>query len=71
MHTIRAVGAVSRALCLARPGDVVGVRGPYGTAFDVAGAAGLDVVVAAGGLGLAPLRTVVRRLIAHRSRYRG
>ncbi|WP_433501673.1 FAD/NAD(P)-binding protein [Sphaerimonospora sp. CA-214678] len=69
VHTIRDVGAVSRALCRKRPGDLVGVRGPYGTAFDVAGAAGLDVIVAAGGLGLAPLRTVVRDLIAHRSRY--
>lgn len=69
MHTIRAVGAVSHVLCDARPGDVVGLRGPYGTAWDVPAAAGLDVVVAAGGLGLAPLRTVLRELAAHRSRY--
>ncbi|MEV0970807.1 FAD/NAD(P)-binding protein [Microtetraspora glauca] len=69
VHTIRAVGAVSRALCRTRRGDVVGVRGPYGTAWDVSAAAGLDVVVAAGGLGLAPLRTVIGELITHRSRY--
>ncbi|MGJ6969385.1 hypothetical protein ACSDR0_46610 [Streptosporangium sp. G11] len=60
VQTIRAVGAVSGALCRMRPGDVVGVRGPYGTAWDVPAAAGLDVVVVAGGLGLAPLRPVIR-----------
>ncbi|GAA1510033.1 FAD/NAD(P)-binding protein [Sphaerisporangium rubeum] len=69
VHTIRAVGAVSDALCRARPGDVVGLRGPFGTSWDVPAAAGRDVVVAAGGLGLAPLRTVVRELAAHRRRY--
>ncbi|MER6828040.1 FAD/NAD(P)-binding protein [Streptosporangium sp. NPDC000563] len=69
VQTIRAVGAVSAALCRMRPGDVVGVRGPYGTSWDLPAAAGLDVVVAAGGLGLAPLRPVVRELAAHASRY--
>ncbi len=69
LQTIRAVGAVSRALCHTRRGDLVGVRGPYGTAWDVPAAAGMDVVVAAGGLGLAALRPVVQELAAHRSRY--
>ncbi|WP_197048868.1 FAD/NAD(P)-binding protein [Streptosporangium roseum] len=69
VQTIRAVGAVSGALCRTRPGDVVGVRGPYGTAWDLPAAEGLDVVVAAGGLGLAPLRPVIRELAAHGSRY--
>ncbi|WP_211264040.1 FAD/NAD(P)-binding protein [Streptosporangium amethystogenes] len=69
LQTIRAVGAVSGALCRTRPGDVVGVRGPYGTAWDLPAAAGLDVVVAAGGLGLAALRPVIRELVAHGSRY--
>ncbi|MDF5755226.1 FAD/NAD(P)-binding protein [Spongiactinospora sp. TRM90649] len=69
VQTIRAVGAVSRALCRVRPGDVVGVRGPYGTHWDLSRAHGLDVVVAAGGLGLAPLRPVIRELAAHAARY--
>jgi anaerobic sulfite reductase subunit B len=69
VQTIRAVGAVSRALCHVRPGDVVGVRGPYGTFWDVPAAAGMDVVVAAGGLGLAPLRPVIRELATHGARY--
>ncbi|MEO3811569.1 FAD/NAD(P)-binding protein [Sphaerisporangium sp. B11E5] len=69
VQTIRAVGAVSGALCRKRRGDVVGVRGPYGTGWDVAAATGLDVVVAAGGLGLAPLRGVVQELLRRPSRY--
>ncbi|MFB9884397.1 FAD/NAD(P)-binding protein [Planobispora siamensis] len=69
VQTVRAVGAVSRALCRTGAGQIIGVRGPYGTAFDLRAAAGLDVVVAAGGLGLAPLRPVIRELAAHGSRY--
>ncbi|MFI7707409.1 FAD/NAD(P)-binding protein [Nonomuraea sp. NPDC049480] len=69
VQTIRAVGAVSRALCRMRRGDIVGVRGPFGTHWDMTRAAGLDVVVAAGGLGLAPLRPVIRELEAHGARY--
>lgn len=69
LHTVRAVGAVTRALCRARKGDVIGVRGPYGTTWDVAGAVGRDVVVVAGGIGLAPLRGTVRQLLARRAHY--
>ncbi|GAA3560541.1 FAD/NAD(P)-binding protein [Nonomuraea rosea] len=69
VQTIRSVGAVSRALCHTPRGSIVGVRGPFGTHFDLSQAAGLDVVVAAGGLGLAPLRPVIRELEAHGARY--
>lgn len=69
LHTIRAAGAVTRALCAARPGDVLGVRGPFGTAWELELAAGRDVVVIAGGIGLAPLRPAVYRLLAERERY--
>jgi NAD(P)H-flavin reductase len=77
--TIRAVGGVTRALAGTPVSGVVGVRGPYGTGWDVEGAAGgtadgaaigADVVVVAGGIGLAPLRPVVAQLFAARSRYR-
>jgi NAD(P)H-flavin reductase len=61
-HTIRSVGAVTAALTRLAPGDVVGVRGPFGTAWDVEGADGRDVLVVAGGIGLAPLRPVVEAL---------
>jgi anaerobic sulfite reductase subunit B len=58
-HTVRAVGAVTRALCRA---DVLGVRGPFGNCWPLDAAAGRDVVVIAGGIGLAPLRPVIRAL---------
>jgi anaerobic sulfite reductase subunit B len=66
IHTIRAVGAVTRALCAAAPGDVVGVRGPFGTRWDIGRARGHDVIVVAGGIGLAPLRPVVDLVLADR-----
>jgi NAD(P)H-flavin reductase len=69
IHTVRAVGAVSRAVTRLRPGDMLGLRGPYGTAWPVAENHGNDVVVIAGGLGLAPLRPAIYRLFAERERY--
>lgn len=68
-HTIRAVGAVSRALCASQPGTTIGVRGPFGTNWGLSEAAGRDLVIVAGGVGLAPLRPVVCGALAERSRY--
>lgn len=68
-HTVRAVGAVTRALRGLRRGGVVGLRGPFGSAWPLDQAAGRDVVVMAGGIGLAPLRPAVYHLLAHRDRY--
>lgn len=67
VHTIRAAGAVTEALCAMRPGAVVGVRGPYGTTWPLADARGKDVVIVAGGIGLPPLRPVIHHVLAHRS----
>ncbi|PWI13205.1 oxidoreductase [Streptomyces sp. Act143] len=63
-HTIRAVGAVSSGLCEAQAGDVLGVRGPYGVGWEPERAHGRDVVVVAGGIGLAPLRPLILRALA-------
>ncbi|MDQ1248967.1 MAG: hypothetical protein QG597_3341 [Actinomycetota bacterium] len=68
-HTIRSVGAVSAALCAAEPGSTLGVRGPFGTSWGLAEAAGRDLVIIAGGVGLAPLRPVVLGALAERDRY--
>ncbi|MFD8544520.1 FAD/NAD(P)-binding protein [Streptomyces sp. NPDC059649] len=68
-HTVRAVGAVSGALHRLRPGETVGVRGPLGTGWDLPTAAGRDLVVVAGGLGLAPLRPLVRAALARPQGY--
>jgi hypothetical protein len=69
-QTIRDVGAVSRALCQARPGDLVGVRRPFGTSWGLNTAVGRDLVIVAGGVGLAPLRPVVLGALADRGAYR-
>ncbi|HET9564684.1 MAG TPA: FAD/NAD(P)-binding protein, partial [Mycobacterium sp.] len=60
------VGAVSRALHDAVPGTVVGVRGPFGTNWGLDEAGGRDLVIVAGGVGLAPLRPVVLGALADR-----
>ena len=69
VHTTRAVGAVSHAICELKPGDVLGVRGPFGSSWPIELAHGKDVVVVAGGIGLAPLRSVMYHVMAHRERY--
>ncbi len=69
VHTIRAVGPVSTALTALKPGQPVGLRGPFGTGWPMAEARGRDVVVLAGGLGLAPLRPAIYRLLRERERY--
>jgi NAD(P)H-flavin reductase len=68
-HTVRAVGPVSRALAQLGPGDPVGVRGPFGVGWPMAAGEGKDVVLVAGGLGLAPLRPAIYRLLGDRARY--
>jgi anaerobic sulfite reductase subunit B len=69
VHTVRAVGAVTEAICAARPGAVLGVRGPFGNAWPVEAAVGGDVVVIAGGIGLAPLRPALYRVLQRRGEY--
>ncbi|WP_405933228.1 FAD/NAD(P)-binding protein [Streptomyces sp. NBC_00827] len=64
VHTVRSVGAVSAALCALGPGAAVGLRGPFGTGWEVDKAAAQDLVVIAGGIGLAPLRPLVRAALA-------
>jgi len=71
-HTVRDVGAVSRALHRAEVGTVFGVRGPFGTSWDAGSedGAGTDLVVVAGGIGLAPLRPILLTVLERPRRYR-
>jgi NAD(P)H-flavin reductase len=69
VHTVRAVGAVSGAITRLRRDQVIGVRGPYGSCWPVAESEGSDILVVAGGLGLAPLRPVIYHVLGHRERY--
>lgn len=67
--TVMSVGSVTRALCAVRPGDVIGLRGPFGSPWPVADIAGHDVIVMAGGLGLAPLRPALLHMLSNREDY--
>jgi len=69
VHTVRDVGAVSKAITSLEVGATIGVRGPFGKGWPVAAAEGSDVVIVAGGLGLAPLRPAIYHILANRPRY--
>ncbi len=69
IHTFRDVGTVTHAMMSMRRGDTIGVRGPYGTPWPIEECEGRDVIIIAGGIGLAPLRGAILRLLAERSRY--
>jgi NAD(P)H-flavin reductase len=69
VQTVRAVGAVTTAICNARPGALLGVRGPFGNSWPLAEAAGGDLLIVAGGIGLAPLRPVLYEVFRRREAY--
>ena len=68
-HTVRAVGAATRAISKLEQGQSLGVRGPFGSYWPVTEAEGNDVVLVAGGIGLAPLRPALYQLLANREKY--
>ena len=69
VHTIRAVGAVTEKLCSLPVGARVEIRGPFGKPWPMVEAQGQDVLLVAGGLGVAPLRPVLYQILAHRAEY--
>jgi NAD(P)H-flavin reductase len=69
VHTVRDVGNVTRAICRLKRGEALGVRGPFGVPWPVDRVAGEDVLVIAGGLGLAPLRPALYHLLNHRGEF--
>jgi NAD(P)H-flavin reductase len=69
LHTVRAAGNVTSALARKRPGDRLALRGPFGSSWPMAACRGQDVVIACGGIGLAPLRPAIYQLIRHRADY--
>jgi NAD(P)H-flavin reductase len=68
-HTIRVAGNVTRAITRLKVGDTVGVRGPYGNPWPLESAAGKNLIIVAGGIGLAPLRPVILSVLNHRHAY--
>ncbi|HZT70797.1 MAG TPA: FAD/NAD(P)-binding protein [Terriglobia bacterium] len=69
IHTIREVGTVTRAMRELKAGAVLGIRGPFGSAWPAKEAMGHDVVIVAGGIGLAPLRPALYAILANRQKY--
>lgn len=68
-HTIRSAGGVTRALARLQPGDQLGVRGPYGSHWPMSNRPGTNLVIVAGGIGLAPLRPVILSVLRQRQAY--
>ena len=64
---VRKVGDVTGALHAMEPGDRVGIRGPFGAGFPIEEMRGKDVLFAPGGLGLAPLRSLINQVQASAS----
>lgn len=69
VHTVRVVGPVTRALCSTKVGMGLAVTGPFGSHWPMEDSAGRDVMIVAGGIGLAPLRPAVYDLLSHREEY--
>lgn len=69
VYTVRSVGQATHSLVSQSPGTSVGVRGPFGSGWPVEAAKGKDVIIVAGGIGLAPLRPVVYHILENRSSY--
>ncbi len=68
-HTIRALGRVSKAMSCLKPGGFIGVRGPYGRGWPLLAAEQRDVVVVTGGLGCAPVVSVINYIAHRRERF--
>lgn len=68
-HTIRIAGNVTRSLAALQSGDTLGVRGPFGAGWPIPELRGRDVVLVAGGLGLAPLRPLIYHVIRQRDQF--
>ncbi len=68
-HTIRFVGNVTHAFSRLKVGDIVGVRGPFGAPWPMDELEGLDITIAGGGIGFAPLRPAIYHIINQRERY--
>ena len=69
VYTIRSVGPATQKLVSSRPGDVIGVRGPFGNQWPLKEARGKDVLIVAGGIGLAPLRPAIHHVLRNRDDY--
>lgn len=68
-HTIHRVGYVTRSISNMKNGDVIGIRGPFGSCWPVEKTEGKDICIVAGGIGLAPLRPAIYHIFKNRKKY--
>jgi len=68
-QTIRSVGVLTEYLFKLGEGDKIGIRGPYGNGWPLEKLEGKDVLIIAGGIGLAPLRGVIKEIEKNRDKY--
>ena len=68
-HAVRTVGRVTRALARLEAGQRLGIRGPFGRGWPLREAEGRDVVLITGGLGCAPLVSVINYIVRRRPRF--
>src|SRR3990172_810447 len=66
---VRRAGDLTGVLHRKQPGDMIGIRGPFGHGFPIERFRGKDVLLAAGGLGLAPLRSLINQLLDERGNF--
>jgi len=69
VHTVRSVGPVTKIMSTLKEGDMVGIRGPFGNHWPIEDHYGNDIVIVAGGIGLAPLRPIIYYVLANREKY--
>lgn len=69
VHTVRAYGSVTSKMMTLRKGDCLGVRGPFGKGWPIEKLRGSNILLSAGGIGLAPLRPVIYYILGHRAQY--
>jgi len=67
--SIMRVGSVTAAIHQKKEGDIVGIRGPYGTHFPLEKCEGKNITIVGGGIGIAPLRSLIYALIHEREKY--
>lgn len=69
-HTVRAVGTVTNTIVYnVKTGLILGLRGPFGRGWPLHEYEGLNVLVIAGGIGIAPLRPLIKYILKNRERY--
>ena len=69
VQTVRSIGTLTEYLFKLRRGDLIGIRGPYGKGWPIEKLKDKDVLIVGGGIGLAPLRPVIREVERNRRDY--